>query len=82
MEDELKNYRILKTTNGFGSTDYWPQRKFMGFFWWYMGGGPYTTYDWANLDILNDLYKRQKIEKEYLEPTLEKRKPNPPPTNP
>jgi hypothetical protein len=44
----------------------------MGFFWLNLSGGIHTTYDWANLDILNDLYKRRKIEKEYLEPTLEK----------
>jgi hypothetical protein len=54
--------------------------------WDFSGGiwvaAPYTTYDWANLDILNDLYKRRKLEKEYLKPTLEKRKPNPLPTNP
>ena len=82
MNETLKQYRILKTTNGFGNTEYYPQRKILGFFWVYMGGGGYSSYDWANGDILNDLGKRKKITKEYLEPTLEKREPNPPPSSP
>ena len=82
MKETLKHYRILKTTNGFGTTEYQPQRKIMGFFWMNIVCGPYTTYEWANGSIITDLCKRQKIEKEYLEPTLEKREPNPPPTNP
>lgn len=77
----MNNYRIKKVTRGNGCVYYYPQKRFLGF-WFNLKIDPLMSMSWANEIIIDDYNKALKDNVEFIEPTFEKEIPNPPPEKP
>ena len=87
-QDPMENkYRIKKITKGGGKVLYYPQKKFL-WFWWSIGVWVTLEYDnerWAQERVFEDYHKTLKNKVEYLAPDISKTittEHNPPPKNP
>jgi len=87
-QDPLMNYRIKKVTKPDGKVWYYPQKKFL-WFWWSIGVGVTLEYNnerRAQERVFDDYNKTLKDEVEYLAPDISKTityaEHNPPPKNP
>lgn len=66
-QDPMSRYRIMKVTKPDGKSWYYPQKKFL-WFWWNIGvNGGYSVENWAHGRIFEDYQSRQKDKVEYLE---------------
>lgn len=78
-QDPLMNYRIKKVTKPDGKDWYYPEKKFL-WFWWNIGHTEgYGNECWAQGRIFADYNKTQKDKVEYLAPDSSKTVPKPPP---
>ena len=76
----MKRYRLKKVITGDGTVWYYPQKKFL-WFWWNIVAEPYVTEGWANAVIredFKDFKDSQKDKVEYIEPDLNFPEPKPP----